>query len=174
MKFNGNGAAIVAFAADQRILYVAHHNKIFVFRCPMKEWASLANKPGDLRSGLPWKKMQLAPKVKITGLKLMHNNQRLITICDDGSMIVHDVSDRSSFTDEYINSVVGFLPVNAASYAMDTVEGWLFIGSEDGHVHLYDMMTPEPTERYQLKIPHPVSSCNTLLSNIALMFYLIE
>lgn len=104
----------------------------------------------------------------------MHNNQRLITICDDGSMIVHDVSDRSSFTDEYINSVVGFLPVNAASYAMDTVEGWLFIGSEDGHVHLYDMMTPEPTERYQLKIPHPVSSCNTLLSNIALMFYLIE
>ncbi len=83
---NNKGSVYVALANAQRLVYAAHHNKIFI--CKLAVRAETANRL------VLWKTLHLAQGIQITAIKLIHYDQRLVVTCSNGSVVIYDMSEQ--------------------------------------------------------------------------------
>jgi len=84
-SLNNKGGVLLALANAQRIVYCAHHNKIFA--CQLGEREDYQN-PVYVRGTLT-----LAIGIQITAMELIHYDRLLVVTCSNGSVLIYDMSE---------------------------------------------------------------------------------
>lgn len=88
----GKGSVFVQFGVTDRLLYVAHHHKIFVYQFPNRNGPVLQ---GSLQTGIPFKSMVLPDEKGISTFALIAPNR--LYICQDHKNTVIDFDISQGF-----------------------------------------------------------------------------
>lgn len=87
MALNKRGDVLLALATTQRLVYAAHHNKIFIFTLGYR-----TSVPAEVLVAL--KTLYLARGITATAMELIHYDSRLVVTCSNGSVVIFDMSEQ--------------------------------------------------------------------------------